>query len=80
MKLIMKKAVRLQKIWKSNKKKRNLLTRFLYIEELRNICWKGIPSEAPLIKAESWKILLCLYPLKKELKISIIQGKKKMNI
>ena len=49
---------------------------FISIEELRNICWQGIPSEDPLIRAECWKILLGLYPLKKELKISIIQRKK----
>ena len=49
---------------------------FISIEELRNICWKGIPSEDPLIRAECWKILLGLYPLKKELKKSIIQRKK----
>ena len=49
---------------------------FISIEELRNICWKGIPFEDPLIRAECWKILLGLYPLKKELKISIIQRKK----
>ena len=49
---------------------------FIPIEELRNICWNGIPSEDPLIRAECWKILLGLYPLKKELKISIIQRKK----
>ena len=49
---------------------------FISIEELRNIFWKGIPSEDPLIRAECWKILLGLYPLKKELKKSIIQRKK----
>jgi hypothetical protein len=49
---------------------------FISIEELRNICWKGIPSEDPLIRAECWKILLGLYPLKKELKNSVIQRKK----
>ena len=49
---------------------------FISIEELRNICWKGIPSEGPLIRAECWKILLGLYPLKKELKVSIIKRKK----
>ena len=48
---------------------------FISIEELRNICWKGIPSEDPLIRAECWKILLGLYPLKKELKNSVIQRK-----
>ena len=49
---------------------------FISIEELRNICWKGIPSDDPLIRAECWKILLGLYPLKKELKVSIIKRKK----
>jgi len=49
---------------------------FISIEELRNICWKGIPSDDPLIRAECWKILLGLYPLKKELKVSIIIRKK----
>ena len=49
---------------------------FISIEELRNICWKGIPSEDPLIRSECWKILLGLYPLKKELKSSIIKRKK----
>ena len=49
---------------------------FISIEELRNICWKGIPSDDPLIRAECWKILLGLYPLKNELKASIIKRKK----
>ena len=49
---------------------------FILIEELRNICWNGIPIEESLIRAECWKILLGLYPLKKELKLSTIQRKK----
>ncbi len=49
---------------------------FISIEELRNICWNGIPTEESLIRAECWKILLGLYPLKKELKSSTIQRKK----
>ena len=49
---------------------------FILIEELRNICWKGIPSEEPLLRAKCWKILLGLYPLKKELTSSAIQRKK----
>ena len=49
---------------------------FILIEELRNICWNGIPIEESLIRAECWKILLGLYPLKKELKLSSIQRKK----
>jgi len=49
---------------------------FIVIDELRNICWNGIPFEDTLIRAECWKILLGLYPLKKELKLSTIQRKK----
>ena len=49
---------------------------FILIEELRNICWNGIPIEESLLRAECWKILLGLYPLKKELKMSTIQRKK----
>ena len=49
---------------------------FILIEELRNICWNGIPTDESLIRAECWKILLGLYPLKKELKLSTIQRKK----
>ena len=49
---------------------------FIVIDELRNICWNGIPFEDSLIRAECWKILLGLYPLKKELKLSTIQRKK----
>ena len=49
---------------------------FILIEELRNICWNGIPTEESLLRAECWKILLGLYPLKKELKLSTIQRKK----
>ena len=49
---------------------------FILIEELRNICWNGIPIDESLIRAECWKILLGLYPLKKELKLSTIQRKK----
>ena len=49
---------------------------FIVIDELRNICWNGIPFEDKLIRAECWKILLGLYPLKKELKLSTIQRKK----
>ena len=66
-----------QKNQKTVKKIKEICSQdFISIEELRNICWKGIPSEDPLIRAECWKILLGLYPLKKELKISIIQRKK----
>ena len=66
-----------QKNQKTMKKIKEICTQdFISIEELRNICWKGIPSEDPLVRAECWKILLGLYPLKKELKISIIQRKK----
>ena len=66
-----------QKNQKTIKKIKEICSQdFISIEELRNICWKGIPSEDPLIRAECWKILLGLYPLKKELKISIIQRKK----
>ena len=49
---------------------------FIVIDDLRNICWNGIPFEDSLIRAECWKILLGLYPLKKELKLSTIQRKK----
>ena len=66
-----------QKYQKTIKKIKEICSQdFISIEELRNICWKGIPFEDPLIRAECWKILLGLYPLKKELKISIIQRKK----
>ena len=66
-----------QKNQKTVKKIKEICSQdFISIEELRNICWKGIPSEDPLIRAECWKILLGLYPLKKELKRSIIQRKK----
>ena len=66
-----------QKNQKTVKKIKEICSQdFISIEELRNICWKGIPSEDPLIRAECWKILLGLYPLKKELKVSIIQRKK----
>ena len=66
-----------QKNKKTMKKIKEICSQdFISIEELRNICWKGIPSEDPLVRAECWKILLGLYPLKKELKISIIQRKK----
>ena len=49
---------------------------FILIEELRNVCWNGIPTDESLIRAECWKILLGLYPLKKELKQSSFQRKK----
>ena len=49
---------------------------FISIEELRNQCWKGIPIEESEVRAECWKILLGLYPLKKELKVSTNQRKK----
>jgi len=49
---------------------------FIVIDDLRNVCWNGIPFEDSLIRAECWKILLGLYPLKKELKLSTIQRKK----
>ena len=49
---------------------------FILIGELRNICWKGIPIEESFIRAECWKILLGLYPLKKELRFNSIQRKK----
>ena len=49
---------------------------FIVIEDLRNICWNGIPTDESLVRAECWKILLGLYPLKKELKLSTIQRKK----
>ena len=48
---------------------------FILIEELRNICWNGIPIEESSLRAECWKILLGLYPLKKELKQSSIKRK-----
>ena len=55
-----------QKNQKTVKKIKEICSQdFISIEELRNICWKGIPSEDPLIRAECWKILLGLYPLKK---------------
>jgi hypothetical protein len=59
-----------------NKIKKLCSQDFIIIEDLRNICWNGIPFEDSLIRAECWKILLGLYPLKKELKQSIIQRKK----
>ena len=66
-----------QKSQKTIKKIKEICSQdFISIEELRNICWKGIPSEDPLIRSECWKILLGLYPLKKELKSSIIKRKK----
>ena len=66
-----------QKNQKTIKKIKEICSQdFISIEELRNICWKGIPSDDPLIRAECWKILLGLYPLKKELKVSIIKRKK----
>ena len=66
-----------QKSQKTIKKIKEICSQdFISIEELRNICWKGIPSDDPLIRAECWKILLGLYPLKKELKVSIIKRKK----
>jgi hypothetical protein len=66
-----------QKSQKTIKKIKEICSQdFISIEELRNICWKGIPYDDPLIRAECWKILLGLYPLKKELKISIIKRKK----
>ena len=49
---------------------------FIIIDDLRNICWNGIPFEDNLIRAECWKILLGLYPLKKELKLSSLQRKR----
>ena len=49
---------------------------FILIDALRNICWNGIPFEDSKIRAECWKYLLGLYPLKKELKLSTIQRKK----
>jgi len=49
---------------------------FISIEDLRNICWNGIPFEQPEIRAECWKILLGLYPLNKKLRQSSIQKKK----
>jgi hypothetical protein len=49
---------------------------FILIEKLRNVCWNGIPTDESLIRAECWKILLGLYPLKKELKQSSFQRKK----
>ena len=48
---------------------------FILIEELRNICWNGIPIEESSLRAECWKIVLGLYPLKKELKESTIKRK-----
>ena len=66
-----------QKSQKTIKKIKEICSQdFISIEELRNICWKGIPSDDPLTRAECWKILLGLYPLKKELKVSIIKRKK----
>ena len=50
---------------------------FISIEDLRNICWNGIPFEQPEIRAECWKILLGLYPLNKKLRQSSIQKKKR---
>ena len=49
---------------------------FISIEELKNICWQGLPYEDPEIRAECWKYLLGLYPLNNELKLSTIQRKK----
>ena len=49
---------------------------FIILDDLKNICWNGIPFEDTKIRAECWKYLLGLYPLKKELKQSTIQRKK----
>ena len=49
---------------------------FISIEELKNVCWQGLPYEDPAIRAECWKYLLGLYPLNNELKLSTIQRKK----
>ena len=66
-----------QKIMRTMKKINKICSQdFIVIDELRNICWNGIPFEDTLIRAECWKILLGLYPLKKELKLSTIQRKK----
>ena len=66
-----------QKYSKTIKKIKQICSQdFISIEELRNICWNGIPTDESLIRAECWKILLGLYPLKKELKQSSFQRKK----
>jgi hypothetical protein len=66
-----------QKNLKTIKKINQIISQdFILIEDLRNICWKGIPSDDSLIRAECWKYLLGLYPLKKELKESTVQRKK----
>ena len=49
---------------------------FIILDDLKNICWNGIPFEDTKIRAECWKYLLGLYPLKKELKQGTIQRKK----
>ena len=64
-----------QKSQKTIKKIKEICSQdFISIEELRNICWKGIPSEDPLIRSECWKILLGLYLNQ------VSSNEKKMNI
>ena len=50
-----------QKNLKTIKKINKIISQdFILIEDLRNICWKGIPSDDSLIRAECWKYLLGL--------------------